>query len=523
MNGDRQRRQQQENNNAGAWVAGAAGVAGIAALIGGGLYYLTRGRAEPQQVNQPSSSSDSDSDTARNHNSVTRSRGPAIREGNSNGTLSYLTGLMDRVNMGNDDSRYIPEARGLRRNPPSNPDITNLNSLLSDIYVRYIALRNEDFELHYGIFDRVFHHLHRTMKQIDPYYERYSSTVSFAGSHYDRLRIKKPDEFDMDIVIGLPLNISDDPFNPSESDIRFEPQDAGFVELKMGVQYQKLPMRDGNSWQINKTAYKWRDDDDYLTRSKFIDWFKSVVVRALNKFETNARGEPVFQVDGLTYSINRTESGPAITLIIENRSTNFRMDVDLVPALRFPEARWPISTQYRQIPAGCNRDYWLIVPKPNKEASSEVGRRRSWRLALHYQERDLMHNTYNLRQTIRLLKKLRDAQKMDKIASYYIKTLFLWEVVNRNDPQFWRLSPAALFKIMVDKFHTALVRGRIDYFWNEDNNLLAGVSRTVLNLYVAKLRNLLDVLAEPNNYKSVAKFLLTPEEFKDYNNKFLHI
>lgn len=107
MNGDRQRRQQQENNNAGAWVAGAAGVAGIAALIGGGLYYLTRGRAEPQQVNQPSSSSDSDSDTARNHNSVTRSRGPAIREGNSNGTLSYLTGLMDRVNMGNDDSGLV--------------------------------------------------------------------------------------------------------------------------------------------------------------------------------------------------------------------------------------------------------------------------------------------------------------------------------------------------------------------------------------------------------------------------------
>ncbi|XP_028158568.1 cyclic GMP-AMP synthase-like [Ostrinia furnacalis] len=516
MDGDRRRQQQEGNNgnNAASWAAGAAGIAAAAALVGGGLWYLRRNKEESTRESSPSSSSYSDSD------SPTSNSDPAPSE-NGSTCLSYLTGLLNRVNMEDNYNGYIPESKGLNQIPDT-AVITNLNSLLADIHVRYIAFGRNDFRLHYSIFDKVFHHLHQTMKKVDPYYQRYSSTVSFAGSHYDNLRIKKPDEFDMDIVIGLPLNISDNPYNPSDSDIKFEPQGAGFVELKMGVQYKNLPMRDGNDWLINKTAYKWKDDDDYLTRSKFIDWFKSVVVKALNQYQRSSRGHAVHSVDGLPYTIRLTESGPAITLIIENSISGFKMDVDLVPALRFPEARWPIDGEYREIAPHCKRDYWLVVPKPNKETSRE-GMQRSWRIALHYQERELMHDSYNLRQTIRFLKKLRDSQGMNKIASYYIKTLVLWEVVRQSDSLFWRKSPGELFVIMVDRLHTAVVQGKIPYFWNPNNNLLAGVRRTVLDVYAAILKNLLDVLAEPSNYKRVAKFLLTPDEFDEYNRKFLHI
>lgn len=60
---------------------------------------------------------------------------------------------------------------------PRIPCITNLNSLLADIYVRYIAIKREDFDLHFKVFSEVFKILHGNMKAVDKYYERYASNV----------------------------------------------------------------------------------------------------------------------------------------------------------------------------------------------------------------------------------------------------------------------------------------------------------------------------------------------------------
>lgn len=113
---------------------------------------------------------------------------------------------------------------------------------------------------------------------------------------------------------------------------------------------------------------------------------------------------------------------------------------------------------------------------------------------------------------------------MKKIASYYIKTIFYWEVMEINNPEYWqRNSPATLFKHMVGKLHQALVAKNIPYFWNKHNNLIGTVPPQILANYEAKLRPLLAILEQPSQYKLVAKYLLTPEEFYDYNKKFLHI
>lgn len=113
---------------------------------------------------------------------------------------------------------------------------------------------------------------------------------------------------------------------------------------------------------------------------------------------------------------------------------------------------------------------------------------------------------------------------MGKIASYYLKTLVLWEVLEReNEKNFWTQSPATLFKILVRKFRDALKAGKIPYFWNKKNNLIANINSGVLSGYAAKLEKLLEVMDNPNSYKEVARYLLTHSEFKEYNSKFLHI
>ncbi|XP_075970998.1 cyclic GMP-AMP synthase-like receptor [Anticarsia gemmatalis] len=488
--------------------AGALGLT-AAALIGGAAYLLSSSKKKEEEQR--------DTRETVNHRTMHPASSPRAQSSSSvaddGSAASFLSDMMSRV--------MFEGGRRRDADVPENPVITNLNSLLSDIHVRFIRLK--EFDIHYKVFDAVFHDLHSKMKQVDLYYKKHSSTVQFAGSHFDNLRIKKPDEFDMDIVIGLPLNIRPNLLNPADSDIVLEAKAPGFVQLRMGTQFLKLPMRDNEEWLNNRAAYDWKDDCNYLLRSKFIQWFESVVNRALDLYTVRNNNRPVIKVGGVDYTIDVSKSGPAMTLLIHSRSTGFKMDVDLVPALKFPESRWPISNTYREIPSKCKKDYWMVVPKPNKDSPIQQDQMRSWRIALHNQERELMYNSYNLRQTIRLIKKLRDSLGMNKIASYYIKTLFFWEIIDIDSEQYWQNNPAVLFKHMVGKFHQALVRGEIPYFWNRRNNLIGGVPKHILNQYADKILPLIQILQDPSKYKLVAKFLLTPAEFADYNARFLHI
>ncbi|XP_045764925.1 uncharacterized protein LOC123867093 isoform X2 [Maniola jurtina] len=405
---------------------------------------------------------------------------------------------------------------------------SNLNSLLADIHVRYIALKREDFQLHYRVFDEVFRILQRNMKAVDKYYERYVSNIQFAGSHFDNLRINKPDEFDMDIVIDVPVSMHTNPLDPADSDILIETYRPEYLWLRAGTQYRNLPNRDRQDFQINKTAYDWLDKKNFILGSKFIVWFKSVGNRALNEFQ-KLNGRPVCYVDGVAYTIRSSSSGPAWTIHIE--SEGFKLDVDLVPSLKFPESRW-LGKKYRKIPAGCRREFWLAVPKPNPDAPpTPHEEQRSWRLALQDQEKQLLNHTYQLRQIIRLIKKFRDAQGMDKLASYYIKTIFFWEIADLQNVQkgkklrkkeaFWKQNDiATLFKYMLQKFYDALEKKSIPFFWNRRKNYIQRWDIDRLNEYKGKINKLLNVLNNPSDYKSVAKYLLTDKEYQEYR-KFL--
>ncbi|KAI5643761.1 mab-21 protein domain-containing protein [Phthorimaea operculella] len=530
MNQNRNNRNRNDNDE-GSWngwkVAGAV-VGGLAAVAGIG-YMISRNREQPQTTSPAAAARGA---PVRVTSTTHQSRSPSQDSSSSsssdqsgNSASNYVASLVQRLTNNDSESTAGRARRGVPRDSvPRIPSITNMDSLLHDIYLRYISLNDEDFERYYNVVHEIFLQLHSKMKEVDPYYKKYSSTVQFAGSHPDRLRINKPDEFDIDIVIGLPLSIKSNPINPAESDFIIESKDPGFVQLKVGVQFERLPQRDGNEWQNNRAAYEWKDEKNYLLRSKFSDWFKSVVNRALNEFVENRTLPPIFYVAGVPYVVSKSESGPAMTMYIENRAKDFKLDVDLVPALRFPIDRWPINNSYRSIPPVCaGKDYWMVVPKPNKGGHTVHDKNRSWRVALHEQEGRLMHSNNNMKQAIRLIKKFRDAQNMKKIASYYIKTIFFWEIMERqNDREYWNNSPAFLFKAMLKKLHAYLVEGRIPYFWNKNNNLIGSVDRTTLNQYATKVEMLLATLENPAEYRQVAKYLLTATEFNEYR-QFLNI
>ncbi|XP_013184442.1 cyclic GMP-AMP synthase-like receptor isoform X2 [Amyelois transitella] len=318
-----------------------------------------------------------------------------------------------------------------------------------------------------------------------------------AGSVYDGIKITKLDEYDMDIVIRLPISY--------DEGIIVENERPGFVKMKIGNAFDNLAKQP--EWEnCHKVTYTWRDDEKYFLQNKFRHWVQGIVQRALNEMEYKVC------VNGVVYLLKYTQSGPAYTLKIkadESQEENepFHLDVDLVPVIRFRYPRWP---QGYRTPLNNDIKNWLVVPKPNKALEDIALQNRCWRLSFQEFERDMMKGCQNLKKTIRLVKKLRDVLRLKAIASYYIKTLFLWKI-SETSKKYWETKPSVLFQTMVAILRDAIEKKNIQYFWHKEHNLIKDLTDKDREDYVCKLKPVLDGIKN-NEMEAVLNGLLTKAE-----------
>ncbi|XP_023940038.2 cyclic GMP-AMP synthase-like receptor [Bicyclus anynana] len=379
----------------------------------------------------------------------------------------------------------------------------NLDVYLGEIFKQFVALKDDDFKRSQEVFKSVFEQFKQKMGEQCNYFGTYASQVLYAGSVYDGIKVSKLDEFDMDIVIRLPVNYQDD----GENGIIIENAEPGFVTLKIVKAFDNLDKQ--KEWENrHRVTRDWRDSDKYFLQNKFRHWLHSIVQKTLNELNGQVT------VNGVTYLMKYKMSGPAYTLNIRNADgeDHFLLDVDLVPVIRFLLPRWPEG--YRMM-EGSQVKEWLAVPKPNKAVADESQRNRLWRLSFQDYERDMIKGCSQLKNIIRLVKKLRDARGMKAIASYYIKTLFLWKVQKTEDKKYWQRKLSVIFREMVEELYNAIKEKNIPYFWNEDNNLIQGVKETLLNDYAEKLKQVLDSI-DANDVEKVAYALLTTDEIKEF-------
>ncbi|XP_053603126.1 cyclic GMP-AMP synthase-like receptor [Plodia interpunctella] len=380
-----------------------------------------------------------------------------------------------------------------------------LNLYLEKIFENNIALKDNDIKLSQEVFKSVFDQVKQRMEKKCNYFAKYSSQVMFAGSVYDGIKVSKLDEFDMDIVIRLPIS-----YDHGENGIILENEDPGFVKMKITNPFDNL-VRQPDWENCHKVTHDWRDDEKYFLQNKFRHWIQGIVSKALYDMENKVC------VNGVSYVLKYTQSGPAYTLKIraEEAKDPFTLDVDLVPVIRFRHPRWPKG--YRE-PLNCEIKDWLLVPKPNKAVKEASLQNRCWRLSFQEFEKDMMKGCQNLKKTIRLVKKLRDVLRMKYIASYYIKTLFLWKI-SETSKKYWETTLSVLFQTMVEILRDAIQQKTIQYFWNKDHNLIKELKDSLRDEYVSKLNQVLTGI-ENNDVDKVLPGLLTTEElvqFKKYD------
>ncbi|NXM27674.1 CGAS synthase, partial [Oxyruncus cristatus] len=234
-----------------------------------------------------------------------------------------------------------------------------------------------------------------------------------AGSYYERVKISKPNEFDIMLVIPverLQLDESDDT--------------GAFYYLT----FKRNPKE--------KYLLRFRDEEGKLSAFKMLQALREIIK------------QEVRNIEDAEVTVTRKKAGsPAITLQIKNPPLDISVDIILTLEVQHS---WPPSTQ-----DGIKIKQWLgtkarrdlkytslyLVAKQNKR--EKVLRGNTWRLSFSHIEKYMMTNHGHSRtccesegtkccrkSCLKLLKylleqlKMKHSKELEKFCSYHVKTAF---------------------------------------------------------------------------------------------------
>lgn len=309
-------------------------------------------------------------------------------------------------------------------------------------------------------FNEIIEALLEKMGENNPLFRYLYRTIAPAGSSWEDLRICKPDEFDVNVIL-LPTDI--------QNDVKVEDIGSGHISIKLDkgfdVDERKISRKFVNDSKFSSNLDSIRAqlknwvEDSYIRRDKVMEWMQGAVDSALF----------LLQSKEWTYikSISRSYSGPAITINATMRNGK-KFSIDLVPAFEFSQEHLPRKTKEKvqdKVKRGISRT-WYAIPKGPTSGSPKI----MWRTSLYQAERDFMSGHYHLKPSIRIMKRLRDQQEWKSLSSYYLKTKFMWMM---DEEQLnCRMGLGQIVVLALKSLEEALTKAEINYYWDDELNLL---------------------------------------------------
>uniref|UniRef100_A0A1B6LHC1 Uncharacterized protein n=1 Tax=Graphocephala atropunctata TaxID=36148 RepID=A0A1B6LHC1_9HEMI len=309
-----------------------------------------------------------------------------------------------------------------------------LDQIVEQIHVDCIKIDNEERKCLVERVEKVICAFTDKMKACDKTFNEIFSRINYTGSFYDGVRVGEATEFDLNLVLKPKLKM--EPYKKECG--------KGFVKIKI-ENYDSigLPIKD---WIVN----------GFLKPDRVKQWLEGVVKITLTKISNRVEN----------CELKLVKSGPAMTLkVTSNVSPTKEISIDLVPVIEFPGTMWPsLPKKSKEILNGGHGQSWFAVPKLEL----------AWRMSFPTQEKFILKDLMYLKHTLRLMKKVRDELGINKVASYYIKTLFLWEVERSEDPKTtWSTNRRGpLFMYMLVQFRDALKEKKIPFYWDQEVNLI---------------------------------------------------
>ncbi|KYN43596.1 hypothetical protein ALC56_01858 [Trachymyrmex septentrionalis] len=243
-----------------------------------------------------------------------------------------------------------------------------------------------------------------------------------------------------------------------------------------------------------------------------IEWagsfYKGTRIGQPEEYDLNFVIKLPFKEKDLQIKIKKT--GPAFTLVIKFPERT--IDIDVVPVLAFsPRITMPPKCSRRDILQSASENRrWSAVPKPlDNSKGFKDSQHRYWRLCFYEFEKDMIcsHDYGSIKPVIRQLKKLRDTQKWHSIASYYLETLCY------NKKEMFHISKKKpytfLFFTMLEELHDALHNGKIEFYWDNNYNLLEKIGPVEMGNMECRLNNVLKSIRKniKNDDYAIAKYV----------------
>nr|CAH7745263.1 unnamed protein product [Callosobruchus chinensis] len=320
------------------------------------------------------------------------------------------------------------------------------------------------------------------MKKINPLFKTMFERTFYGGSYYDGVKVGNPIEYDLDLVLNLPVLIK------PVVQVGDQP---GFVQVHI-TEFDKL-LNQPDQYRKYEKLKDLFDDKMFLSTEKNLRWMEKIVNLALNDLRKD--GALIFNVKlpnkNLVLKASIAKSHPAFTLKLISEDRNIKLDIDLVPCFQFNNDQWPRG-KYRPNPYPDKRDKFVVVPKKPKFECQNIN--RYWRLSFQEQERELItgHRNNTLKPALRLLKKLRDKHN-HVIVSYHIKTVFLWQV-SEIEPEKWRQPLSVIFMMMLKKYAEMVKNKCIPYYWNKNFNMIGHIKDVTLTDIGNTLSNIINTI-----------------------------
>lgn len=299
----------------------------------------------------------------------------------------------------------------------------------------------------------------KCMKKEDPLFNELYQSIYYTGSYYEGLKVNEANEFDLNIRLKLP-------FRKENVMVIHRGIPHGFVQYKLDRPLKQLQDCQPK-WHIFNNLSRIMDDTClFLSQDKLNRWLQSVVDKALKH---NKDDFP---------HVKRSCHGPATTLKIELPNESPVLDIDLVPVVRL--TTYPGSV--RQTPPLYDipeyKKTCFIVPKPPPENLRRQSNSDTFfRVSIPDAEKLMFENKGCVKMLIKIFKSIRDLEKWNFLCSYYIKTVFFWELEKRYQTDHWterRLDK--LFLLMLQKLFLVLSNKELPHIFFQKYNLLAVVS-----------------------------------------------
>ncbi|KRG06216.1 uncharacterized protein Dmoj_GI13277, isoform B [Drosophila mojavensis] len=178
-----------------------------------------------------------------------------------------------------------------------------------------------------------------------------------------------------------------------------------------------------------------------------------------------------------------------------------------VPAFEFSYKDWPLDDP--PVTPQVRRDWpWFAIPQ-TKAPSDD----RSFMVCAPHWEREMMTNKYNLKNTLRLMKAMRDVHKdqLPHLTSYMLKTVILLELSNATD-NLWQQNEGKTLVLMWSKLVQYFKKATLPYFLAPNCNHFDRMNVTDFNECRQKVDQLLTRLTSlansPSTRKAVRKLFI---------------